>query len=731
MKTEQGKMIVEKMMLSIKNTGFKAKICLSVYAIIQVILLIFLRKYYLLTVYQTAIFYFAVSFTGILILFLEKNPMIGSIRNTYLLFWSAIQGIIVLGFLTKGTFYLTITQLNIVQVINFFLGFALYWICYMIFRRVHAAVGIGNILLGIMGLLNRYLVRFRGAPFQISDIQAARTAGNVMQNYDYTPDVFMVVAVIDLLIWYVLIRKLDCDVHALKLPDMITQKDMGGSCDTLQKNHMKYNNKQQRAYEKQPFSCNNGSVLKILSQNSLQNNVIMKIRNRYTIFEWTIIMLTSMWCIMLFLGPYPQLYAKTGQFVRDNYLADLLADIRGSADSYPEGYTVESASQILCTDQEILDKKAAFDVFVNGENIEEIVEQSHIIVIMNEAFSDLRVLGNIETNTHFLEYWDSLQENCIKGYVNVSVLGGTTANSEYEFLTSDASSLYMNSSIPYNKYFRSGDYYPGLTSILGNLGYETTAFHPYLSSGWNRTQVYRAMQFENIIFSEDLEEELDTLRIYVSDEADYHYIQKWFEKKENGKPQFFFNVTMQNHGGYTYEGEDFETTVQLLGDAAGKYPQAEQYLSLIKASDEALKGLLTYFENYGEPVIVVLFGDHQPSLEPEFYSHVTGKRTEEWDISQRMNQYKTPFLIWHNYDTEYQEYEEISLNYLASVLMKDAGLPMSLYQEYLLEQMEEMPVVNAVGVKDKEGNLYPKGSAEYGAMTEEMQRLVYWHTVDK
>ena len=117
----------------------------------------------------------------------------------------------------------------------------------------------------------------------------------------------------------------------------------------------------------------------------------------------------------------------------------------------------------------------------------------NIVVIMNEAFSDLRVLGEIETDQPFLEYWDSLEENCIKGWANVSVFGGTTANSEYEFLSSDATALYQNPVIPYNNYFEQTDVYQSMVSVLIDQGYETTAFHPYLSSGWNRTQVYLSL----------------------------------------------------------------------------------------------------------------------------------------------------------------------------------------------------------------------------------------------
>ena len=83
------------------------------------------------------------------------------------------------------------------------------------------------------------------------------------------------------------------------------------------------------------------------------------------------------------------------------------------------------------------------------------------------------------------------------------------------------------------------------------------------------------MQFDHIIFQEDLSESLDTLRHYTSDKGNYTYIMDWFEEKEPGVPQFYFNVTMQNHGGYTYSGDNYETTVQLTGDAEGIFPETE------------------------------------------------------------------------------------------------------------------------------------------------------------
>ena len=69
-------------------------------------------------------------------------------------------------------------------------------------------------------------------------------------------------------------------------------------------------------------------------------------------------------------------------------------------------------------------------------------------------------------------------------------------------------------------------------------------------------------------------------------------------------------MTIQNHGGY--EDEDYETTVQ-VNEVPGEYPQAEQYLSLTKKSDEALEYLIDYFSQQEEPVVILFFGDHWPN----------------------------------------------------------------------------------------------------------------------
>lgn len=55
----------------------------------------------------------------------------------------------------------------------------------------------------------------------------------------------------------------------------------------------------------------------------------------------------------------------------------------------------------------------------------------NILVIMNEAFSDVGVLGELDVSEDYMPFVHSLQkgeENALTGTLHVSVKGGNTAN---------------------------------------------------------------------------------------------------------------------------------------------------------------------------------------------------------------------------------------------------------------------------------------------------------------
>lgn len=130
-------------------------------------------------------------------------------------------------------------------------------------------------------------------------------------------------------------------------------------------------------------------------------------------------------------------------------------------------------------------------------------DQPNILVIMNEAFSDLSVYGDFNTTEDYMPFWRSLKKNTVRGNLYVSVKGGNTANTEFEFLTGNTMAFLPTGSVPYQQFLNGA--MPSLASQLGKLGYQTAALHPYYSTGWNRDKVYPYLGFDSEYFRDTRE----------------------------------------------------------------------------------------------------------------------------------------------------------------------------------------------------------------------------------
>ena len=357
----------------------------------------------------------------------------------------------------------------------------------------------------------------------------------------------------------------------------------------------------------------------------------------------------------------------------------------------------------------------------------------NLIVIMNESYSDLSVLPGVETNQDAMPFYRSLTEDTIKGYAYSSVFGGTTANSEYEFLSGNTTAFLPPTTVAYQMFVQDGD--PTLVAQMKALGYRCVASHPYRSSGWNRIPVYRGFGFDEWYFEPDFQDRVyirgDESTGYVSDLSNYENLIRMYEEKEPGEKLFHFNITMQNHSAYTMAWDGLERAVWLTGEMEGRFSTVNQYLSLIYESDRALEYLISYFEQVEEPTMILMFGDHQPQVATNFYTDVLG---EEPDMATAQKKQMVPFVLWANYDIPEAEGVELSLNYLSTLLMDTANLPLTGYQQFLQQVQEQVPVINAVGLRDADGVWYSLDDPmpeELAAALEEYQILQYNNVVDR
>ena len=391
---------------------------------------------------------------------------------------------------------------------------------------------------------------------------------------------------------------------------------------------------------------------------------------------------------------------------KDGFFVSFILDIHFLQIEEPKNYSDEYALSLL-NEQEV-------------EKVETPEELPDIIAIMDETFSDPAVLGEFETNKDYMPFVHSILRgevaNTISGYTDVSVLGGNTANSEFEFLTGNSMAFFPNGSVPYLQYIRDG-----ISTIVPQLeeyGYTTYGTHPYRAKGWNREFIYDLMGFDYRYFQGSFPFE-DKLRNYVSDEADFKSILEWRNNTEG--PFFMFNVTMQNHSNYGGDFDNFDPQIvaKFKNTSSNKY--LNKYLSLMYETDQDVASLLSELSQSDRKTIVVFWGDHQPNdyvVRPIYKEY--GLDFDNQTYEQQQQRQKTPFFIWANYDIQEQTNVEISLNYLNILLFETAGLQLDEYQTFRKNLWQgQIPMMNAVGYRNDDGDL-----VEYYDAPEEIQNLL-------
>ncbi|MDY4965586.1 MAG: LTA synthase family protein [Dysosmobacter sp.] len=381
------------------------------------------------------------------------------------------------------------------------------------------------------------------------------------------------------------------------------------------------------------------------------------------------------------------IYTQQWRTQQNGFLLNFTTAIRYSFVSEPDGYDADKVAQTARSYR----SQSVTDAGDLPENL---------IFIMNESFSDLTAaFPNLELSEDPLAFYHSLTENTVKGTMISPVTGGGTANVEFEYLTGDSLAFLPSSTVAYQLYLYDGC--PSLVSQAKDLGYHTIAFHPYLSSGWNRTSVYPWLGFDEVHFQEDVRDP-QYIRNYVSDLSDYEQLFRWTE--ENDGPTMIFNVTMQNHSGYSQGWNNLSGDVNVTGGAKSS-SITTQYFSLMKESDQAIQALVEHYSQVEEKTMIVFFGDHQPPLGNTFFETLYGKKLDERDPEEVQQAYETPFFIWANYDIPERDDLRISSNYLGVLAAEVAGLPLTGYQQLLSRLMDVLPVASTAGYVTADGQV--------------------------
>lgn len=466
-----------------------------------------------------------------------------------------------------------------------------------------------------------------------------------------------------------------------------------------------------------------GALLMILAITLIKNYIPQKPYNKILFIKSKVIGLAAI-ALMIIWGKSIDFQSEyhiiwndwdtTETYSQNGFGISFIAALQRMHIDKPPGYSKQAAEEILAE-------------YTGDSEKATLQDKPIIIAIMNESFSDLNDLGSLGDTQDVMWYYNSL--DCLeKGRTYVSVRGGGTCNSEFEFLTGNSLEFYSNI-YPYTQF--DFDHVPTLVSALKSYGYKTIAMHPANPTNYGRQSVYQEMGFDEFYSFDDYAQYDKVFLDRTADIDDYREILKVIEQED--EPLFIFNVTIQNHGGYTLSTLNPKYELVHVDESIAGYEDVQMYLTLINESNKALQYLIEQLQEISKPVILCMFGDHQPGvLSAEFEEKIflpTENQSALYDVERH---YQTPYLIWSNcLNLESQVDIQTSPNYLASKLLQYAGLKETPYFSFLLDMQEEIYASNAFGYLGNDENWHDYSeNTKYSEWFEKYRILQYYNMFD-
>lgn len=368
----------------------------------------------------------------------------------------------------------------------------------------------------------------------------------------------------------------------------------------------------------------------------------------------------------------------TDHFLGKRYVIDVIEPLLPQTDRYVLYRFLQNDSLSTISVERV---EESYDFLLSQEPAKGTVDREdypNVIVIMNESWwnTDNIQSDRIAFSQDPMGPYKELSDRCVTGYLTSAVFGGGTVTPEIEFLTG------LNA-----KYYRTDSAYaqlqgrrlPSLADYFNGLDYETVAIHPYYGWFYGRDVAYAAMEFDQVIFEEDMQYR-DIYTRYISDES---LAKEIIAKTEgSGRPKFIWALSMANHMrvlDYTAEPvTDFDYPVMLTVKGAEleteDYDTLVNYVNGIYLANQAFSQLVDYFSGTDRPTVLLMFGDHCPLFSAEVLEAM-GLNGEEDDGESVERLYSTPVIAWSNFSDAELSFTGESMYYLPQVLIDYAGLP--------------------------------------------------------
>ena len=390
-------------------------------------------------------------------------------------------------------------------------------------------------------------------------------------------------------------------------------------------------------------------------------------------------------------------WSATQSYVSKGFLYPFLHSASDAFSLPPPGYSAAKAEALLSPyrDASIPEEKKV-----------------NIVALMLESFCDMSAWDIPGLSPEVYAGYHALEEESLRGTLVDNIFAGGTVDTERCFLT--------GSGIPdnYRRDVNSCVWY------LRSQGYRTGGSHPCYEWFYNRRNVNRYLGFEDYYFVENHYDAVSGGGIAYDNTFFPELTRLCLEDFKTG-PSFTYNLTYQGHGPYNTDVLWFGEWVERLDYTEPSWMIMNNYFGSVKDTADRILEMVDAFREAGEPVVLVLFGDHKPWFGDA--NSVYGELGVNLDPGTEegfYNYYSTRWLIWANdaakavLENDFVgEGPTLSPSFLMNYLFQQCGWTGSAWMQYTDTVMEALPVLTSNG-------FYVTADGSYTtSLTEEQARI--------
>lgn len=292
-------------------------------------------------------------------------------------------------------------------------------------------------------------------------------------------------------------------------------------------------------------------------------------------------------------------------------------------------------------------------------------DKPNIIFIQLESFFDVDYVKGLKYKKDPLPVFHSLQENYTSGMLTVPTVGAGTVNTEFEVLTGIRQHDFGVCEYPYKTILKSVAS-ESICHDLAKLGYKSHSVHNNDATFYGRNIVFSSLGFDTFTSMEYMNGVTENDNGWANDDILVDEIIKTLNSTKGA--DFTFGITVQSHGKYDV-ATDKEYPLEVSGAPEGMEGQYTYYVNQIAEVDQMIGNLIDKLSERNEKTLLVLYGDHLPSLD------ISTDELENGDL------YQTQYVTWNNYGLDKKD-KDLASYQLYPYILDLAGIHEGLVTKY-------------------------------------------------